>query len=172
VVLVGHSAGWAAVRGDQAEKQDQRVVGVVLASGQVRAETQPPDPDQLAEAIRLKAKGEGDALIRIPKRSFPSYISADNFLGIANGPPKHNDFQTPSAAIARIRCPLLAFFGTWGDVGTEADLELFKSSIKAQSSGPSRVDTAMIGHADHMYLGGETTVADTIATWADSLRTH
>ncbi len=40
VVLVGHSAGWAAVRRYQAEKQDQRVVGVVLASGAVRAETQ------------------------------------------------------------------------------------------------------------------------------------
>src|SRR5262249_49017923 len=44
VVLVGHSAGWAAVRHYQAETQDPRVVGLVLASGAVRAETRQPDP--------------------------------------------------------------------------------------------------------------------------------
>src|SRR5439155_1311276 len=50
VVLVGHSAGWAAVRSYQAQKQDPRVVGLVLASGAVRAETRSTDPGQLAEA--------------------------------------------------------------------------------------------------------------------------
>src|SRR5436190_9958441 len=35
VVLVGHSAGWAAVTQYQAEKQDRRVVGVVVASASV-----------------------------------------------------------------------------------------------------------------------------------------
>ena len=88
VVLVGHSAGWAAVRSYQAEKQDARVVGVVLASGAVRAEIRQPDPNQLEEAKRLMAAGEGDALIRDPKRSFPSYISAATFLDIENTPPR------------------------------------------------------------------------------------
>ena len=37
VILVGHSAGWAVVRRYQGAKQDRRVVGVVLASGGVRA---------------------------------------------------------------------------------------------------------------------------------------
>jgi pimeloyl-ACP methyl ester carboxylesterase len=92
VVLVGHSAGWAAVRSYQAEKQDSRVVGVVLASGAVRPETRPTDPEQLAEARRLMAAGEGDALVRDPKRSFPSYISAATFLDIANSPPESKDF--------------------------------------------------------------------------------
>src|SRR6266851_1324618 len=36
VVLVGHSAGWAAVTQYQAETQDPRVVGVVVASGTVQ----------------------------------------------------------------------------------------------------------------------------------------
>lgn len=172
VVLVGHSAGWAAVRRYQAEKQDSRVVGVVLASGAVRAETRPTDPDQLAEAKRLMAAGEGDALIRDPKRSFPSYISAATFLDIANSPPEYKDFfgvQTSDPAVTRIRCPLLAFFGTRGDVGTEADLELLKSSIQRHSSGPARVDTVMIQKADHMYVGEEAQVAETIARWADTL---
>jgi pimeloyl-ACP methyl ester carboxylesterase len=172
VVLVGHSAGWAAVRSYQAEKQDPRVIGVVLASGTVRAETRPTDTNQLAEATRLMAKGEGDALIRDPKRSFPSYISAETFLDIMNTPPEYKDFfgiETTNAAVARIHCPLLAFYGTKGDVGTEADLELMKSSIQRQSSGPVRVETAMIEGADHMYAGEETQVAQIIAKWADHL---
>jgi pimeloyl-ACP methyl ester carboxylesterase len=174
VVLVGHSAGWAAVRSYQAQQQDSRVIGVVLASGAVRADTRPTDPDQLAEAKRLMAAGEGDALIRDPKRSFPSYISAATFLDIANAPPESRDFfgvqtETPNPGVTRIRCPLLAFFGTRGDVGNEAELELLKSSIRRQRSGPSRVDTVMIQGADHMYTGEERQVAERIAEWAHAL---
>ena len=171
VVLVGHSAGWAAVRSYQANKQDPRVVGVVLASGAVRAETRPTDTNQLAEATRLLNRGEGDALVRDPKRSFPSYISAATFLDIANSTEFRDYFgtQTSNAPVSRLRCPLLAFFGTKGDVGSEAELELLKSSIQRQPSGPSRVDTVMIQHADHMYAGEEAQVAQTIAKWADTL---
>jgi len=110
--------------------------------------------------------------VRDPKRSFPSFISAATFMDIASTPPQFKDFfgvQTPNAAVTQIRCPLLAFFGTKGDVGTEADLELLKSSIQRQSSGPSRVQTIMIQNADHMYAGEEVQVAQTIATWADTL---
>jgi len=172
VVLVGHSAGWSAVRRYQAEKQDRRVAGVVLASGAVQADTRAPDPEQLAEATRLMAEGKGDDLVRDPKRSFPSFTSAATFLDIANAPPEFKDFfgvQTPNAAVTRVRCPLLAFFGTNGDVGTQADLELLKSCIQRQSSGPSRVNTVMIQNADHMYTGEEAQVAQTIARWADTL---
>src|SRR5262245_47012567 len=68
VVLVGHSAGAAAVRIYEAEKQDPRVIGVVLASGGIGA-AGPTDSEQLAQASRLMAQGEGDALVRDPKRS-------------------------------------------------------------------------------------------------------
>ena len=177
VVLVGHSAGWAAVRSYQAETQDSRVVGVVLASGAIRAEIRAPDPDQFEEAKRLMAAGEGDALMRDPKRSFPSYISAATFLDIENTPPEYEDFfgvhkQTSSPGVTRIRCPLLAFFGTRGDVGNEEDLELLKSSIQRQPSGPRKVDTVMIPNADHMYTGEEAQVAQTIAAWMDRIVLH
>jgi pimeloyl-ACP methyl ester carboxylesterase len=174
LVLVGHSAGWSAVRSYEAETQDARVVGVVVASGAVRAETRPTDRDQLAEAKRLMAAGEGDALIRDPKRSFPSYISAATFMDIANAPPASRDFfgeqaQTPDPGVRRIRCPLLAFFGDRDDVGTAEDLRVMVSSIARQPTGPSGVTTTMIGNADHMYTGEEAQVADTIARWADGL---
>src|SRR5262249_15383890 len=156
-----------------AEKQDPRVVGVVLASGGIGA-AGPQDPDQLAQATRLVAQGEGEALVRDPKRSFPSYVSAATLLDMADTPPEFKDFfgvqtTTTNPAVTRIRCPLLAFYGTSGDVGGTKELELLKSCIGHQSIGPSRVDTALIPHADHMYAGAEAQVAQTIAEWANML---
>lgn len=174
VILVGHSAGWAAVTQYQSEKQDGRVIGLVVASGTVRPGTGPTDPDQIAQATRAMAAGHPDELVRDPKRSFPSYISAATMLDIVNTPPELKDFygtktETKNPGVTRIRCPLLAFYGTNGDVGNDSDLKLLKSSIQSQSAGPSRVDTSMIQNADHMYTGEEVQVAQTIAKWADTL---
>ena len=57
----------------------------------------------------------------IPKCSFPSYISAATMLDIVNAPPEYKDFygtqtETKNSGITRIRCPLLAFYGTNGAV--------------------------------------------------------
>jgi len=95
-------------------------------------------------------------------------------LDIINSTPEFKDVfgtqtQTKNPGIARIRCPLLAFFGTRDDVGTEATLKLLKSSIQRQSSGPSRVETIMIENADHMYTSEEIQVAQTITKWAETL---
>ena len=157
VVLVGHSAGWSAVKGYQANTQDPRVVGLVIASGMVRADTDPPDPAQLAEASRLVAEGRGDELVRIPNRSFASYISAATFLEAKHLPGVQGLFRRPHShpAATRIRCPILAFYATRNDVGNEADLELLKTCTQRLSSGPSRVATVMIKNTDHMYAGEE-----------------
>jgi dienelactone hydrolase len=166
VVLVGHSAGATAVRTYQAQTQDTRVVGVVLASGTVRPDTRVPGPELLAQATGLIADGRPEELVQGP------FVSAATFMDIVNTPPEFKDFfgiQAPNPGVTRIHCPLLAFFGTNEDVGNEEDLELLKSSIKRQPSGPSRVNTAMIHGADHMYAGQEDHVADIIVSWADAL---
>ncbi len=92
VVLVGHSAGWAAARSYQASRRDPRVIGIVCASGTIQTSVTPPDPEQLAEARRFMAAGESEALVRDPKRSFPSYISAATFMDMANESPSSRDF--------------------------------------------------------------------------------
>lgn len=174
VVLVGHSAGWAAVRSYVSSVQDPRVVGVVLASGEVRPDTRRPDLDQLRQARDLMAKGEGDALFRDPKRNFPSYISAATYLDIfSSEAPRAVDFfgiKTPSDAITRLRAPVLAFFGTDDDVGSQEELDLLKSAMARQAGAPP-LTTALIRGADHMYSGQEQQVADVIARWAMNLGT-
>lgn len=180
VVLVGHSAGCAAVRRYQAETQDERVIGLVLASGMVKPGADPPpsekqsSSDMLAQAKRLVADGRGDDLLRFPTqhRPYPSFVSAATYLDDANTPREFGDFfgvRTSTPAVTRVRCPILAWFGTSGDVGNVADLELLKSSTKRQTSGPSRVETLMIQNADHMYTGEEEQVAQTLARWIDTL---
>jgi pimeloyl-ACP methyl ester carboxylesterase len=174
VVLAGHSAGWGAVRSYVAQVQDPRVVGLVLASGSVQPDLRTSDPDQLREARRLMAAGEGDALIRDPRRNFPSYISAATFLDIDAflTDAAARDFfgvQGANAPIARVRVPLLAFFGNRGDVGGQADLDTIVSAVGRQLDGATRVTTALIDGGDHMYTGQEQQVAQVIARWAAGL---
>jgi len=166
VVLVGHSAGATAVQTYQAQTQDTRVAGVVLASGNVRPDTRVPPPEFVAQAKRMIADGRPEDLVQGP------FVSAATFMDIVDTPPEFKDFfgvQTPNPGVTRIRCPLLVFFGTNEDVGNEEDLEIVRSSIKRQRTGPSRVNTIMIQGADHMYAGQEDRVAQVIAGWADTL---
>jgi pimeloyl-ACP methyl ester carboxylesterase len=173
VVLAGHSAGSTAVRGYQAERQDRRVVGLVLASGAVKVRGKPTDPEMLAQATRLVADGRGEDLLRIPNRPSPAFISAASYLDYAKSDPEMRDFfgvELPNPPVTRIRCPILAWYGTKEqDIGTAADLELLRTTVKRLPSGPSRVDTVMLQNADHMYNGEEAQVAQTIAKWADTL---
>jgi pimeloyl-ACP methyl ester carboxylesterase len=168
VVLVGHSAGWASVAHYQADSQDRRVAGVVFASPGVGYSPQPDDPQLLAQAKKLVEEGAGDDLIRLPNRAYPSFVSAATQLDVANTPRQYKDFfgtQTPDAAITRVTCPVLAFYGSKDDIGGENDLALLTSSVRRLAHGPDRVDTAMIARGNHEYVGEETQVAQVITRW-------
>jgi len=171
VVLVGHSAGWASVGRYQVDSQDHRVAGLVFASPGVGYSTQPDDPQLLAQAKKLVDDAAGEDLLRLPHRSFPSFISAATYLDIANTPREYRDFfgtQTPNAAVSQVTCPILAFYGSKGDIGGGKDLDLLTSSIRRLPRGPRKVDTTMIVNADHEYIGGEAQVAQTITRWAET----
>jgi pimeloyl-ACP methyl ester carboxylesterase len=171
VALVGHSAGWASVGRYEADSKDQRVAGLVFASPAVGPSTAPDDPQLLAQAKKLVAEGAGDDLLRLPHRTFPSFISAATHLDIITTPREYTDFfgtQTPNPAITRVTCPILAFFGSKGDIGGEKDLDLLKSSVQRLSHGPRRVETNMIVNGDHEYAGEEAQFAQTIARWAEA----
>jgi pimeloyl-ACP methyl ester carboxylesterase len=171
VALVGHSAGWASIGRYQADSKDQRVAGLVFASPAVGPSTVADDPQLLAQAKKLVDEGAGDDLLRLPNRSFPSFISAATHMDIITTPREYTDFfdtQTPNPAITRVTCPIMAFFGSNGDIAGEKALNLLKSSVQRLSQGPRRVETAMIVNGDHEYVGEEAQVAQTIARWAEA----
>ncbi len=112
VILAGHSAGWASVGRYQADARDQRVAGLVFASGCIGCGSEHDDPALGARAKTLMDEGAGDDLIRLPQRSFPSYVSAATYLDSIDTPREYIDFfgiRTPSPAVTRVSCPLLAF---------------------------------------------------------------
>jgi len=171
VILVGHSAGWASVARYQADSQDRRVAGLVFASPGVGYSAQPDDPQLVAQAKKLVNEGEGEDLLRLPHRSYPSFVSAATYLDIANTPRQYNDFfgtQTPDAAITTVTCPVLAFFGSKDDIGGERDLALLTSSVRRLAHGPVKVDTAMITNGNHEYVGEEAQVAQVITRWIET----
>ena len=71
-----------------------------------------------------------------------------------------------NAGVTHVRVPLLAFFGTNGDVGGQEDLDILTGAIQRQQL-PIKVTTALIRKADHMYAGEEAQVADVISHWID-----
>jgi pimeloyl-ACP methyl ester carboxylesterase len=170
VVLVGHSAGWASVARYEADSQDRRVAGLVFASPCVGCLPKPDDPQVFAQAKKLVDEGQGDDLIRLPRRSYPSFISAATQLDMDNTPRQYVDFfgtQTSDAAITKVNCPVLAFYGSKDDIGGEKDLGLLTSSVRRLANGPVSVDTAMIGNGNHEYVGEEAQVAQVIARWIE-----
>ena len=159
---------WA---GMKADSKDQRVAGLVFASPAVGYSAQPDDPQLLAQAKKLVDEGAGEDLLRLPRRSFPSFVSAATHLDIVTTPREYRDFfgtQTPNPAVTRVTCPILALFGSKGDIGGEKELNLLKSSVQRLSHGPRKVDTVLIVNGDHEYVGEEPQVAQTIARWADA----
>jgi len=170
VILVGHSAGWASVGRYQADSQDKRVAGLVFASPGVGS-PQPDDPQLVAQAKKLVDDGAGDDLLRLPHRSFPSFVSAATYLDEANTPREYKDFfgtQASAAAVTRVTCPILAFYGSKDDIGGEKDLALLRSSVRRLPHGPSKVDTAMIANGNHEYVGEEAQVAQVITRWIET----
>ena len=133
VVLVGHSAGWASVGRYQAAAADRRVIGVVFASPGIGP---PPKnaPELVAQASELVSAGAGEDLLRLPNRSFPSFISAATYLDMENTPPEYKDFwgigHTGNPAILRVKCPILAFFGARDDIGGEKELTFLTSTVQ------------------------------------------
>jgi pimeloyl-ACP methyl ester carboxylesterase len=170
LVLAGHSAGWASVGRYQADAKDPRVAGLIFASGAVGFSAVADDPALADQAKKLVESGSGEDLLRLPNRSFPSFISAATHWDMINTPREYRDFfgtETPDPAVVRVTCPILAFYGSKGDVGGERELHLLKTSVQRLSAGPRKVDTAMIANGDHMYAGEEAQVAQTIAQWAE-----
>jgi alpha-beta hydrolase superfamily lysophospholipase len=161
VVLAGHSSGAQKVVLYQAERQDPRVRGLVLASPDLRGFW---PPGVLEEARRLVAEGRGmDALPAQPYA--PWYLQgAQSVMSRAAVLAHLLVAETGEPAIASIRCPVLAFFGT-REHGGAGELD----TVRRQARAASRVDTHLVGDADHVYTGHEPEVAGVIARWAATL---
>ncbi len=166
VALLGHSLGALKVAYYQAERQDPRVAGLIAASPPTRAGR--VDSELLARAKQMVAEGRGRDLLPWGSRSTGGgTMSADAYLNRMETNVDVYGDHTPDPAVARIRCPILAFYGTnEPTVGSAADLE----TIKRNATAALRVTTHLFEGADHSYTGQHVAVARAIADWVTSLR--
>jgi pimeloyl-ACP methyl ester carboxylesterase len=162
VVLVGHSFGANKVLYYQAERQDPRVLGVVSASGDVKWKAA---PDLLALAEEMETQGKLDEVL--PQVDAPWYrMSAGTFLSRARLAQQAFDSQTETPHVARIACPILAFYGSEEEwCGTAGDLD----KLRGNAAASPKVDIAIIEGADHVYWGMSSIVAGLLAGWVDEL---
>ncbi len=160
VVLAGHSSGAQRVVLYQAERQDPRVVGLALASPDLRGFM---PPGELEAARRLVAGGRGTEVL--PAQPYAPWYrqSAQSVVSKAAILARLLVSETGEPTIAAISTPLLAFFGT-REQGGEGALETIRRQAHA-----ARVDTQLIEDADHAYTTHEADVAGVIARWAATL---
>jgi dienelactone hydrolase len=166
VALLGQSYGGPKVVFYQAQRQDPRVAAVICASPGSVTDVMTATADAVALAEQMVAEGRGQDLL--PWGSHRgSTLSAQTLLDRA--PANRPTFDvfgvyTPSPAVGRITCPLLAFYGANENLGMP-ELE----RIRRAAAAAPRVDLRIFEGADHAYTGREQEVASAVAAWLDSL---
>lgn len=155
VVLAGHSSGAQRVSVYQAERQDARVRGLVLASPDLRSFFA---PDELETAQRMVDEGRGMEVL--PAQPFVPFYrqSAASIVSRAA-------VVAQLAGAARtVEVPVLAFVGDREPMSAQ----VLETAANYFGAG-GRITTEVIGGADHAYSGTTDAVARTIATWLAGL---
>jgi pimeloyl-ACP methyl ester carboxylesterase len=166
LVLVGHSFGVACALAYQAQRQDPRVVGLLLLSGTDRVTAE--DPARLALAHALVAEGKGASLLPVTAGAPPFALeSADHLLDWERT-------SSPYAAaghlpwIADIRVPILATVGTLDYL---PNLREAVEGMRARATQAPRFDLQVIAGADHLYTDRDEEVARVALDWLEQLAT-
>lgn len=166
IVLFGHSGGVSKVLYYQAERQDPRVVGLILAGAADRV--QPIDPARLALAQRLVAEGQGDALLPVPEGE----LIHDGGMESAARVVHWARIMSPFAAeghkpwIGTIRVPVLATLGA-----EEVEALPNYEDMRRRAVQAPRFDIQVIQGADHCYTGRERELAEVVLGWLETLPT-
>ena len=159
VALLGHSLGAVKTVLYATEREDDRVAALVLASPAFRFVSRFGDRGALERARRAVDAGRPDELIEHPALA-PTFgrISAAAYLDRASG--YADPWAEPDPRLARIRCPILAIYGTnEPDIGGAEELARIGRLARVEYAG------TLIEGADHVYTGHEREAADVISRW-------
>jgi pimeloyl-ACP methyl ester carboxylesterase len=162
LVLVGHSQGAAKAVYYQAQRQDPRLQGLVLASPDLHGHW---PPGLVVQAQGLVEAGKGDELLPSLMGTYWYRLSARNIVSRANVLSHTYTSDKGKPFISDVRCPILAIFGTAGDVGGEPELQ----TLRQNAVNTARMDTRLIEGADHVYTNQEGTFVDALVEWVQSL---
>lgn len=165
VVLAGHGYGAAKVVFHMAERREPDVRGIVIASSGSLVRD-PLDPDRLAQAEAMLADGRGQDLMPWGTRpgSLQSTVSAQVYLSRAR---VHRDlygFGDVPPALARVTCPVLAWFGD-RETKEGRDPETFLATMRRNATQAAFVETRLLRGANYLYTGSQALVARELVRW-------
>lgn len=174
--LSGHSLGSPKVAYYLKETKDNRVKSVLFLSpsdmlGLVRANSD-KFKKSLEEAIQKVAAGKGDQLLsQLVWDEYP--LSAETYLNLFADDSKAAvfNFYKPLDTldvISKITQPLFAIMGKKDDALVVSIDETMERITKAANNS-KKVETKILGDADHGYNGFENELADAIKQWIQRL---
>ena len=168
VVLVGHGFGGAKCLHFQAQRQRSEVRALVLASsGSAVRDKLPDELLPIAEALVREGRGL-DLLPWGTGENYASTVSAEYYL--ARTIMRKELYGTPDLppAVARIRCPLIAWYGSEEDRPTRKVADfldwLTLNAVKAPT-----VDASLIDGVGFFYRGQEEVVVQHLVASLDRL---
>ena len=165
VALAGHSLGALKVAHYLGQRPDERVAGLIVASAPCAAHRLDPERVKLAEAMVADGKGM-QLLPAAPGPASINTVSARTLADRAHTGIDAYGFDTASAAVTRVTCPILALYGTKEmAIGGPEALE----TIERNAVASPRVETHMVEGADHSYYGHEQEIAAILAQWVEGL---
>jgi pimeloyl-ACP methyl ester carboxylesterase len=165
VVLFGHSAGVTWTTYYQAQRQDPRVVGLILASGADRVEAQDPARVKLAE--ELVAQGKGDAALPLLE-GVPAIFALESAHSVVDWERVAGPFAVEGHTpwITNISVPILATMGTLDFI---PNLHESLEGMRARAPQAPRFDLQVFDGADHLYTGQERELARVVGDWLDQM---
>ncbi len=176
VHLSGHSLGSPKVAYYLAETQDSRIESVLFLSpsdmlGLVRVNPERFKQD-LEEATKMVNTGKGGELLSrqvwdeypMSAATYINLFADDSKAGVFNF---HNPTDTLET-LSKITQPLFATMGRKDD-SLVVSIEETMERITKAASNSKKVETKILGDANHGYIGSENQLAETINQWIQKL---
>ena len=170
--LSGHSLGAPKVAYYSAEANDERLSSVIFLSPSDMVGLIKMDKNyevDMSTAKQMVADGKGDGLLPNPALWDESPLSAKSYisLGGEHSPVAIFNFHNPSDTLpllSKITIPTYAIMGRKDDALVVSIDETMNRIKKAMLNSP-KVETNILGDADHGYNGFEQDLAEALAYW-------
>jgi predicted alpha/beta-fold hydrolase len=170
--LSGHSLGAPKVANYAAEENDSRLASVIFLSPSDMVGLIKMDKNHerdLSTAKQMVAEGKEGELLPFPVLWDQSPLSAKTYISLGDKDSKvaifnfHN-VEDQLTVLSKIRIPVLAVMGRKDDA-LVISIEETMGRLKKASTGSPKVETNILGDADHGYNDYEQQLAEVTNIW-------
>ena len=170
--LSGHSLGAPKVAYYVAESNDKRLSSVIFLSPSDMVGLTGSDKNyerDLTTAKKMIAEGKGGELLPFPVLWDESPLSAATYVSLGDRDSKvaifnFHDLNDTLPVLSKIQIPTLAIMGKKDDA-LVISIDDTMSRIKTSMTASPKVETNILGDADHGYNNYEQQLADAILQW-------